>query len=149
MSKSADIAAAVAARIETIRTANGYATEIGVRVYRGRRKIDEGHLPCAVIVEGDDEVPDMREGSTQAKIRQPFIIEGHTDCDPDNPNDAAHAIVADIKRAIFSGDLTLGGLTRSAVRYAGRSIAPREDGLSIVSAAVEISIEFVEELAQP
>ena len=56
--------------------------------------------------------------------------------------------VADLKKAIFSGDITF-NKTALECRYAGRSIEPREAGLSLVAASIEIVVSFVENLAAP
>lgn len=146
MSKASTIAAAISARLATITVANGYSTDIGLTVFRGRRKLDESHIPCAVLVEGDDRIDAAKRD--EVKTVQQYFIEGHAECDPDNPNDTAHLILADIKRAVFGGDTTFGNTVRN-LNYAGRSIQPREDGLAIVSASIEIGAEFVEQLSNP
>lgn len=146
MSIASNFALGLTARLQLIRLANGYETDCGQVVFRGRRVPDENKLPCLVIVEGEDRPADEQRG--RVKVEAPYQIEGHVVCDPDNPNDAAHAVVADIKRAVFSGDVSFGGIVRD-LRYGGRSISPREDGLSIVSASVEIVVTWAETLASP
>ena len=59
--------------------------------------------------------------------------------------DKAHDIIADLKRAIFSGDMTFGGPVRK-VEYKGRAIVTREDGFNAVAAAVSIDLTFSENL---
>ena len=149
MSAANDIALAISARAATILTASGYQTNIGARTYRGRKRLDEKNLPCVVIVEREDKVLDNRPG--QVKLAQPFVIEGHMKCDPDNPNDVGHKIIADIKKALFTGKFTYGmnGSQTLPLVYVGRTIAPREDGVDVVSAAVEVTVEYVEQLAAP
>ena len=68
--------------------------------------------------------------------------------DPDRPNVAGRQIVADLEKAVFSGDLTFGQGVVSAI-YKGRHIATREDGLKLASAAVMIELTYVENLAAP
>lgn len=145
MSKASNIAAALAAQLALIATANGFETNIGARVFRGLRKLDpEQHIPCVVLVEGDDEVKNSHPGV--ANLTQTYIIEGHAACDPENPNDTAHAIIADIKRTLFAEGVEYGC---REINYAGRAIAPREDGMAIVSASVTVQLSFVEKLAAP
>jgi hypothetical protein len=103
-----------------------------------------------VLVEGNDSPSDSTRTSV-ANVQR-YVLEGHDACDPDHPNDKAHDILADLKRAIF-GDMqragqVLGGLAK-AVRYKGRSIGPREDGAAVVAAGISIDVEFVEDLTQP
>lgn len=69
-------------------------------------------------------------------------------CHPDHPNDKAHLLIKDLKRAIFADGVTLGGNVLR-VEYRGRDIGPRGDGVEIVCASVEIAVKFVEDLANP
>lgn len=147
MSTADKIAAELAARLAQITIANGYQTDIGLRVYDGRRNLDESHMPCVVMVEDDDDPATMQ--APNSKTAMPWLIEGHAACDPDNPNAAGRKIVADLKKAVFSGDLTFGDKRAVACRYGGRSIAPRTDGLALVSASVTIVVDVVENLAAP
>lgn len=149
MSIANDIALAVSARLAGITTANGYQTNIGLRVMRGRKRLEESHLPCAVIIERPDK-PDRQSGQRDpsVKVTQNFVIEGHAVCDPDNPNDVGHQIVTDIKKAIWHEKMTYGADKKLiAINYEGKTISPREDGITVVAAAVEISVEFVESLS--
>lgn len=155
MSKANDIAAALAARLATIRTANGYATEAGQHVYRGAIGIAEEQAPFISIVEQEDQVEDQRikdrsagADPIDADILLPFDIVAVGPCDPDNPSIAGHTLVADIKRAVFGGDLTWGGLA-THTRYIGRSIPPRTAGSTLVEVRVSIRIGCVENLANP
>lgn len=146
--KASDIAALVAERIESITQANGFDTDIGSKVYRGRMSLNVGDLPCAVIVEDLDTIVESK--GTKVRVKQRYVIEGHDACDPDQPNDKAHLILKDIKRAIFGGDLSFGGALRpNELEYAGRSIGTREDGTSICAASVEIDVTYVEDLSDP
>lgn len=148
---AADVGLEITARLQQIGIANGYATDIGARVYRGRIAIDDDLVPCASVIEGNDEVqtgPSQRFAS--AHLRQQYALIGYAPCDPDNPNDAAHQIIRDLQRAMFGTDgkpdVTWGGKVR-AIRYRGRNIGPRADGKAIVMALIEIEVEFVHTLA--
>ncbi|MDX9717243.1 MAG: hypothetical protein RBT67_07710 [Thauera sp.] len=151
-SKAAAIAAAIAARLATITRANGYHTNAGLHVWRGRTAIDADELPSITLFEQEDQVEDQRittatdPTAIDAHLLLPFVVEASTHCDPDHPNLAGHALVADIKRAIFSGDLTWGSLA-SHTRYIGRTLGPREGGADIVTVTVQIRIGYTENLA--
>ncbi len=152
MSKASELAAAVFARVSSITIANGYSTDIGLKVYRGKKTADAVEAPLAFIVEGDDDALDQK--GIEARVKIQYAIEGHTACDPENPNDAVHAIVADLKRAIFGGDRTYGGIVRgnnggNSIEYKGRVVGEREEGASIVGAAILVSFEIMENLANP
>jgi hypothetical protein len=149
MSKASDIAAAISARIAQIAIANGYSTDIGTRVFRGRLTLDKEDLPAAILVEDEDRVKEQKRNLIDVSLYQTYIVEGHDVCDPLQPNDKAHLILADIKRAIFgSNDKTLNGLVLE-IQYVGRSIGQRPDGTAIVAAAVTFQCHFTENLANP
>lgn len=146
MSTASTVAAAIDARLAEITVAGGYLTNIGAKRFRGRRALPKDAPPCVVLVEGDDIV--RGEQGPHVKLDQVYILEGWVACDPDNPNDAAHEVLADLKRAIFSGDRTFGRLVRE-LHYRGRTIGVRPDGSAVVSANIEIAVEFAENLADP
>lgn len=146
MSTASTLATAISNRLKEITIANGYATDIGLRSFRGRRSLTENHMPCSVLVEGDD-MP-TSQALKGVVIRQTYAIEGHDACDANNPNDKAHLILGDIKRCIFGGDTEFGGLVKQ-VFYKGRNIQPREDGQAVVSASIVIEVQFVEDLTNP
>lgn len=145
LTKASDIAEYVTGLLAGITKANGFNTDIGLSVYRGRRKIDDDLVPCAVIIEGED-APGDNVGREEIKVTQDYVLGGYVNCDPDNPNDAAHLVIKDIKKVMFGQGPRLGGRVR-AVNYRGRDIGPRADGVPIVFAVVQISIEFAETLS--
>ncbi len=151
MSTANDIALAVSARLATISVANGYNTDIGLKSYRGRKRLDKTHMPCTVLIERDDQPTGQSlQKLPQVKVKQKYVLEGHAFCNADNPNDMGHKIIADLKKAIWSNPFTYGADQRAiTLMYEGKSIAPREDGIDVVAAAVEISVEFVEYLSNP
>lgn len=145
MSKAKNMAAYIATLLSDIRTANGYSTEIGRLVLRGRRSLEDRHNPCVVLHEGDDTPKD--DTLKNVILRQEYIVEAHHTCDPDNPNDIAHDMIADIKKAIWK-DPTWGGAVRQ-IYYRGRGMQPREDGLTVVSAFVRFAVEYADNLQNP
>lgn len=146
MSIAKDILASVATRLLNVTVANGYATDCGSRVFKGRRRLDETHIPCIVLAEVDTKVV---EGTrTNVRVTSRYVIEGHSVCDSDNPSDVGHDVISDIKKCIFSGDLRFGGSVRS-VDFISQNIGLREDGLNIVSASIEIDLVFAEDLTSP
>lgn len=146
MSAAQTIATNLSTRLATIQQTNGYATDIGVRVFRGRRRIDPDMIPCVVLIEGDDDV--QSESLKSARIDQQYFIEAHDECDPDNPNDKGHLIIADLKKAVFGGDVTFDRTIRG-IEYRGRRIIPREEGITTVAASIHVQVSFVENLTNP
>lgn len=153
--RARDIALHLTELLAGITEANGYETNIGAHVYRGKRKIDDSHVPCAVLLEGEDK-PGGTQGAASQQVTQSYVLGGYAPCNADQPNDTAHQIIADIKKAVFSiqnptraeeisGSTTFGGRVKSVV-YRGRDIGPRTDGVAIVFAVVHIDVVFVEQL---
>lgn len=154
ITKASVLAAHIDSLIADIQIANDYETDIGLRHFRGRLKIDDGQVPCAVLIEGEDR-PGDQSGRDALKITQDYVIGGYVRCDPDHPNDAAHAVIRDIKRALFKnapngmlGQQNFDGRVHR-VRYVGRDIGPRADGMPIVYAIVHIEVDYAETLANP
>lgn len=146
--KGEQVAGELFRRLEKISTANGAETDIGARVYRGRRNVDESQIPCSVVIEGVDTPKDRPGRMPTISVTQRYVLAAYVQCDPDNPNDAAHAAVRDIKRALFSDGGTFGGRVLR-VTYQGRDIGPRADGRPVVFVTVDVDIDYVEDLTNP
>lgn len=152
--KSSDIAEYLTTVLEGIRTADGYNTDIGNLVFRGRLKHDEDRVPYCVLIEGEDRPEENDGGRTDVTLTQDFVLGAYVLCNADNPNDAAHLAIKDIKKAVFSSDLARkqvagarGGNGRvKKLSYRGKDIGPRADGKNIVFAVVHISVTFAEDL---
>lgn len=144
-SKAAQIAAALAARLAQVTTTGGYETDVGLTVYRGRRNTEPG--PHITLYEGEDTA---KEQSLKAVVHltQVYVAEAVDTCDPDNPNDRAHQILSDLKRAVFGSDQTLGGLVKT-IEYRGRLIGTREEGQDYCFASIRFAVEYVEDLKAP
>ncbi len=150
MSLASELSAAIKTRLQGITIANGYNTDIGLRVFAGRGSINIEEVPCIVLVEEDESVEE--QSGTQARVVLPYTIEAHDACDPLNPNDKAHLMLADLKRAIFAGDRTFGGKLikpKDGLQYTGRSIEVRPDGVKLVAASITIEVRYVENLSEP
>lgn len=129
----------------TITKANGYRTDIGTRVSRGKSQLDEKSVPLSIIVEGEEtQVARQSDRSTNFKQRADYRIEGFDTCDLDNPNDISHDIVADLKKCLFAKD----AINKTYnVEYLGRTIGKREEGLKINGGALHIAITYAEDMA--
>jgi hypothetical protein len=144
-----EVAAEIKSRLQAVRLTNDCETDIGRDVMMGRRKIPgDDQPPCIIVIEGLDDIGDQVGRTPSCLILQDYLIDGFDACDPDNPNDKAHAMIRDIKRAIFAGGSTFGEKVR-AVRYRSRDIGPRADGAALVQVRVAITVEYVENLLNP
>lgn len=147
MSKANDIADAIKTRLQTIRTANGYETDAGQTVYRGKRNLASGN--CITLFEGEEDANRPKGDPYTATAIIHFFIEGCIPCDADHPDIAGHALVADIQKAVFSEDHTLSGLLAAPIIYTGRVIQPRQDGAALVTALVRLDATYTLTPANP
>lgn len=148
--RAEDIALHLTALMGSITKANGYETDIGTSVARGRRKIDDDQIPCSVIIEGEDRLGDTA-GRFDIRVTQSYVLGGYDQCNPQHPNDQAHKIIRDIKRAVFTdkGHQNNWGGAVLKVEYRGRDIGPRADGVPIVFAIVHLDITYAEDVRNP
>lgn len=152
MSIAKDIAQALSDRAARVTIANGFLTDSGTRVFRGKRRLAPEDVPCIVIFEGDDTVQD-RAGKKSVKLAQRYVMEAFVDLATDgNPNDKAHDMLRDLKVAVFTpsanGEAQLHRHVSDA-KYAGRGIGTREEGENVIFARIEFDLEFREDLANP
>lgn len=136
-------------RIEGISVANGFNTNIGLKLFRGKTNGPEKEqVPCSVLLEGDDNPTQSPGRKPLIKNKQQYAIGGYDICDPDHPNDKAHLIIKDIKRALFGPTANFDEAVYR-LEYKGREIGPRADGQPIVWALVHIQVEYAEDLSNP
>ena len=141
----------IARRLALCTQVAGAESNLGAKVYRGRRKVDDTMIPCVSLIEADDK-PTQKGTGTSVEVAQHYVMFAYVPCDPSDPNTAAHAAIRDMKRAIFrTGGHASATWDRAVVRvhYLGRDIGPRADGAAFVVAAIEVSVEFIEDLASP
>lgn len=148
LNKASDIAALLKTRMQAITIANGYNTDIGTRVLMGRRKIDASHVPCVVIIEGDDEPTREADSRMEIPVDLDFVFSAYVLCDPDHPNDAAHLAIKDIKRALWDRNTMGGNLGRKVVsfKYRGKNIGPAANGEDSVAVLVYAQVRYAEAL---
>ena len=144
LTKASDIAELLTTMLSDITVAGGYNTDIGTTVYRGKRNVEDEQAPCCALIEGEDRVAD--QGPTQVVVDLDYAVVAYLPCDPDNPNDAAHKAIKDIKKLLFTGGPRLNDKVKS-IQYRGRDIGPRGDGVALVMAVVHFTIRFAETLA--
>lgn len=147
MSVASALALEVSDRLSQITILNGYATDIGTSVKRGKRRLTPEDAPFIVLQEGEDRA-DARTRRT-AKLAQQYTAEAHMVCaDPEHPNDTAHLMLADLKRAIFSGDFRFDNRV-AELNYIGRAIGTREDGTDLCFASITFELVFSEDFTNP
>lgn len=141
VSRADEIAKTLKTRLQSIRKSNGFHTDIGAKVFRGKRQLTTGN--CVTIYEGEEDAgrATRREPYTTTAVLH-YTAEAALDCDPDNPDIAGHKVVADILRALFAGSETLDGLLAAPILYTGRVIQPRMDGQSMVAVQIKLDATY-------
>lgn len=102
---------ALTAALQEITIANGYASDLGAHVYRGREYFgDDQPLPMVAILESPDEdfqEPAPRFSGANAGTWRIFI-QGWVEDEMENPTDPAHILMADVKKRLaIEGKLAL------------------------------------------
>ncbi len=102
-SKRLTVLKRITALLETITVANGYQHDLTGRIYRGRGTFgNEFDLPCVSILEAL--IPDREPVPVGSGVLQDddwiLLIQGWAPDDADHPTDPAHALLADLKKAL-------------------------------------------------
>ena len=117
---------AIATRLGLIRKINGYRSDLGLRVIRWRRSIDESDLPCLAISDGSRSIS-YKYGDCDLEI--PVLIEAKmktTDVDTDAPD-----LAVDLYQSLTGWDFS----STPIVKLTLESIEPKipETGSSMLS----------------
>ncbi len=104
-SKRLTILKAITTLLKQITVANGYQHDLADSVWRGITVFGDGHpVPCVSILESLNPDRDMKPaGNSQVRKQTDkwvLLIQGWVDDDSDNPTDPAHALMADVKKAL-------------------------------------------------
>lgn len=142
-------AAVASALILALQSTGQYA-----RLHYGKEQVAiEPGEKVAVLSEQEEEVLGQSADRT-VTIRQPYILEITSECDPENPRLAAHANADQALSAVFSDKSlkTLDSLLSSHVAnryklaYTGRVVLPRQEGQILVTVQVKLNACFVIQL---
>lgn len=139
------------ARLGDIRTANGYHTEAGVRVYLGRMWLDEGEVPALTIRPGEDEGEVQVSGDLYQETVS-YEVHGICEADPAKPFEAGHQLAADVRRAIYRArTIDYEDLDGDALRVepGGTIVNERGQGSAYCEVTVALRITHTEKLGEP
>lgn len=154
------ITTAVSDLARDITTANGYATDAGLRVYRGRAVSGPDDLldgPLVVVGVPDDgetetpvqAMPDKMRQSLRLTVTALALAESEAD-----PLDTAHALLGDLKRALLRPEPQLrprdaGTVLGEEIAYAGATLYPPAAGEKMVSASLTLTVRYSERRGDP
>lgn len=145
--------AVIRERLEEIQEDNGYNTNAGNNVYRGRVFLDrDSELPAITIVETEENPATADVSGSLVRETVNYQIRGVAQADPDNPLDQGHVLVADIKKALFRAptiDMERLDGTITNLSYTGRGIFPPEDGSRYVYVEVYLEVTHGEQFGNP
>lgn len=104
-SKRLTILKAITTLLKTVTKVNGYQFDLSNSVWRGITVFGEGHpVPCVSLLESLNPDRDMQQAGVDNGRKQTdkwvLLIQGWVDDDSDNPTDPAHALMADVKKAL-------------------------------------------------
>jgi hypothetical protein len=146
-SKRQRIVAVLRGRLEEIKAAGGYRSDLGDHVYVGRVELaPDDELPAATLLPG---TPTATAQGRQINLQWPMTVQALTTADPDDPLGPAEVLLADLKQALFRpADTTLGGLAVDAL-YIGESLLDRDEGGQRVGAQVQLAVNYIETYGDP
>lgn len=131
-------------RLQQITTANGYLTNLGVHVYRGRAALyrDQSARPYACLISSNDE-PDP-ESRRRAKLTREYTLVITLDAAADY-DEHQDALLYDVRRAL-SYDLQANVLGGLALRLdlGTATLDDPELGSDVAQITLPISIEYGE-----
>lgn len=145
---------ALIARLQAIAVINGYATNAGLRVFHGRRELQQGDLPCIVVFEGEESAGNTPAGAVEANgttqsmvVRLTLTVEGYVLAQPAAEGPGLSRLKADIKKAALDFDAPslvdvdgpIGPLS-----YTGASPLLRADGTAVEG----VQLTFVARLTE-
>lgn len=84
LNRAEDVAAELRTRLLTLTIAQGAETDIGRKVFQGRRKVDDSMLPCVSMIEGDD-VPARETNTTTYELAQRYVLFAYLLATPTTP----------------------------------------------------------------
>jgi hypothetical protein len=138
-------------RLQDIRTANGYHTDAGVRVYLGRTFLDAGDVPALTIRPGEDE-GEVEVDASLYRETVAYEIHGVCSADPAKPFEAGHQLAADIRRAIYrarSIDFEDLDGTAAQVEPGGTVVTEAAAGGEYCEVTVALRVTHTEQLGAP
>jgi hypothetical protein len=153
MSARQAVIAAFVTRVAAIAVANGYQTNAGLTLLVGETpELGPDDPTAAIALMVRDDVPtdqsgfDGSGGLTVTVL--PIDVQALARADQTQPWLTIEAVIADIRRAIESGDRGLDGLLTTALVRGRTRALPRETGATTIGAGVEYRATFAEGWAE-
>lgn len=142
------ILSAFLVRVGEIRTANGFNTEVGWKVFLGETPVlgpDDPEAALAIVVR-EDVVPFQGEN---VLVHLALEFQAIAKADINHAWLMVERVLADIKRAVELPDRTLGKLVPRRIERGSSRTLPREPGSTVVGAGVTYTAPYVEAWGNP
>lgn len=133
------IIAAVVARMQTIRVAAGYLTDVGARVGDWETSWEQKDLPALSVCDLVEENEKKNREAVQVTRKLPVVIRIFTS--GREPADELRKMIADVEKAI-GADVYWGALARGGTWPKRSGMLVPDDSFEIAGAAVEVVIEY-------
>lgn len=143
---------AFAARLGAIRTADGYRTDIGASVTRGRfvLRTDTTLAACSLMMLTRT-AEETSGGGDKSRVAAQIRIEAHHYYGPDEESEVvAQNMLADIQQAVEIEPFNLDGLLQAqGFNWAGDEVIYPDDVSNVVSAVVDYDIPHIRYTGDP
>ena len=140
---------AVAARLALITTGNGFITDAGTTVFRGRVYLTQHDPQPALSVFLTTADIQTGEESRDYLTNDILVVGGIAKTNKTNPADIAFDMIADVKRALYLQDeRSLGGLVQD-ITFRRRTFDQPQDGAEYIIFNIESSIRYPERYGDP
>jgi hypothetical protein len=133
------------AQLAAILTANGYELNV-LTVARVQRVFIDTELPAIGIFD-NDELSVNSFNFTRNKVE--IVVEFHADAGVENRSVYANRMLADLKRAVLSADVTHGGLAESTIITAATVQIPSDDDQTTLAVLVTFTVDYEEITGDP
>lgn len=134
-------------RLSAIFVSNGYGTDIGARVIRARRSIDDKELPVSVLWPGPETAKEIYD-VTQCSMT--IRVEGLAVFGSENPSEVSERILGDLIRCVMSRTWIRDPELVTGISYTGGGAEtyPEEEEIS-VGAFAEFLVTYEMNLGSP
>jgi hypothetical protein len=133
-------------RLSVITTLNGYGTDLGTKVIRARRSIDDNELPVSVLWPGPETAKEIY-GITQCSMM--LRVEGLALFGSENPSEVSERILGDLIKCVMAKTWTRDPelVTDIYYREGGTETYP-EEGQVAVGAYADFAVTYETDLGE-
>lgn len=148
MTRRLAVLMAFKARLELVKTSEGFSTDAGFNVVLGEKTQfgESDPLPAICIVPAPDAPTHNGENVSAVWAVE---IQAIAEVDINQPVVVPEQVIGDIKVAIETEDRTLGGLVPSRIRRGSTRTLPREPGSTICGVGITYGFQLTEQWGHP